>query len=344
MKKPIAIISTDKHLNESNAIELFDLAEQEIELALSLGVKTVIWLGDIFDSRLSQREELLTCLSEMIEMYHDSGLKILCIPGNHDKTDYTSDSSFLTSYKYHPGFNLFDEPIEYMFSEGIEFHFIPFYAQDVWLEKFKELHQPKVKHTILFSHTAVQGSINNDGKVVINNIPLKLFSKYDKVFLGHYHDAQQPGSNVFHVPSTRQNNYGEDEEKGFYILYDDTSFDFHKANFKPYREIKVDVLNTSKEEIIKLSKTENNGVNLRVTLVGDQQAVKSVNKKLFTENGISVKTKYTDVEVTEEEEKEVVQELSGTDILEKFKSFCAEKGYNYNDGYKLLKEIMKWQE
>ena len=29
-KEPIAIISTDKHLQESNAVELLDIAEQEL--------------------------------------------------------------------------------------------------------------------------------------------------------------------------------------------------------------------------------------------------------------------------------------------------------------------------
>ena len=80
-KEPIAIISTDKHLQEANALELLDIAEQEIALAQEQGVDTVIWLGDIFDSRLSQRQELLTCLTEMIELYHEHGITLLCIPG-----------------------------------------------------------------------------------------------------------------------------------------------------------------------------------------------------------------------------------------------------------------------
>ena len=104
------------------------------------------------------------------------------------------------------------------------------------------------------------------------------------------------------------------------------------------------MLTTPKEEIIKLSKTDTNGANIRITLIGDQQAIKSVNKKLFTDNGMSVKTKYTDVEVTESEESEIVQELSGTDILDKFKDFCKEKNYDFEQGYELLKDIMKWQE
>ena len=346
-KTPIAIISTDKHLREENSLELLDLAEQEIELAKQYQVGFVIWLGDIFDSRLSQRQEVLTSLTDMIEKYHEADIQILCIPGNHDKTDYESDESFLTPYKYHPNFELIEkeEAMEFDFGGGdIEFHFIPFYSQDEWLSRFKSLSAPKSKRSILFSHTAVQGSINNDGKKVNNKIQLSLFNRYGKVFLGHYHDAQQLGSNVFHLPSTRQNNFGEDENKGFTLLYDDLSFTFIKARFVPFKKIKVDLSTTTKEELIKLSKTETNDANIRVTLVGDQQAVKAVNKKWFTDNGILVKAKYTDVEVVEDDNSEIVQEVTGSDMLQKFETFCSEKGYNYQEGVKLLKEIIKWQE
>lgn len=346
MKKPIAIISTDKHLKEENSVELLDLAKQEISLAKKYQVDFVIWLGDIFDSRLSQREELLTCLTEMIALYHKADIQILCIPGNHDKTNYEGDSSFLTPFKHHPSFYLAEteEASEFDFGTGdIEMHFVPFYSQDVWLERFRRLPVPKTKRSILFSHTAVQGSINNDGKKVNNKISTSLFKDYGKVFLGHYHDAQQPASNVFHLPSTRQNNFGEDEEKGFTVLYDDLSTLFVKSDFIPYREIKVDLTTVTKEEMMSLAKTDTNEAKVRVTLIGDQQAVKGVNKKWFTDNGISVKAKYTDIEVDEAEEAQTLQELNGSDISEKFKAFCEEKGYNYKEGFKILKQIMKWE-
>ena len=345
MAKPIAIISTDKHLKDSNAMELIDLAEQEIQLAKRLGVKQIIWLGDLFESRIGQRQELLTCMSEMIDMYAEAGLKIMCIPGNHDKTDYTLDDSFLSSYRYHPGFTLFEEPKVVEF-EGIEMHFVPFYEQETWVQKFKWLPKPLSKNSILFSHTAVSGSINNDGKTVENKISLKMFANYGKVFLGHYHNAQQPGKNVFHLPSTQQNNFGEDEDKGFTVLYDDLSFELVRSRFVPYKTIKLNTLALTSEELVAASKEINTeDQHLRVTLVGDQQSVKAVNKKLFTDRGAVVEVKYTDVEVEPEaEETRVVRKLSGTDIQGKFKEFCDEKGYNYEEGLMLLKEIMKWQD
>jgi len=342
-KEPITVISTDWHLKEDNVLDLFNIAEQEITLALKLGVKVVIWLGDVFDSRLSQRQELLNCLTELIGAYHEAGLEIWCIPGNHDKTDYSADDSFLTTYKYHPGFVLMETPQSRVLA-GIDMDFVPFYAQEVWLEKFKSLPDVYGQQSILFSHTAVQGSINNDGKEVQSRIKPSLLADYGKVFLGHYHNAQQPSFNTYHLPSVRQNNFGEDECKGFTVLYNDTSFEIVPSEFVPYREIEVNVNNVTKKDLMAMHANIDTDAHARVVLVGDQQAVKAVNKKWFTEHGIAVKAKYTDVEVTETEEKEVVQELTGDDLKDKFAAFCTEKGYSYEEGFKLLKEIMQWQE
>lgn len=347
-KQAIAILSTDKHLNENNALELLDLADQEITLAKEVGTNLVIWLGDIFDSRLSQRQELLTCLDTMLDMYLDAGIEIWCIPGNHDKTDYEADESFLTPYRHHPAFILISEPEEKVIHcvPSVTCHFVPYYSQDVWLKKFAELPAPSKKgsKTLLFSHTAVQGSINNDGRTVNSKIQLKLFKGYEKVFLGHYHNAQQPGAKVFHLPSTRQNNFGEDPEKGFTVLYDDCSHEFVQADFKTYKPLKIDASTVTPQKLKELAAIGTDDQHVQITLVGTREQVKSINKKVLEESGILVKTKYSEIEVEETETAEVLQELSGSDLKQKFQTFCEEKGYSYDEGYELLKEVMKWQE
>lgn len=87
------------------------------------------------------------------------------------------------------------------------------------------------------------------------------------------------------------------------MLYDDVSFDFVKSDFVPYKEVKIDVATVAKEQLQKLHKEIDENAHSRVLLVGEQQAVKAVNKKWFTDHGIAVKAKYIDVEVAETEEK-----------------------------------------
>lgn len=341
MKQPLAIISTDWHIKADNKESILSIAEQEIQLAQNCGVGTIIWLGDIFDSRMSQSQELLTLMDSILNMYYLAGLTVHCIPGNHDKTDYGDDKSFLTVFKYHPNFHLHEELDMFVLGQ-YKFWLMPFYRQDVYLEKF-EMCTP-LGRCVLFSHTAIQGSINNDGSKVESSIKASLFKGFEKVFLGHYHNRQQPAKNIFHLPSVQQNNFGEDEDKGFTVLYDDLSFDLVKSVFKPYKEIVVDARTVTSEELVELSKSSVDGVNLRLTFTGDKQAVKKIDRKKFTAVGISVQVKYDDVNVDEVDEHQNIIAMTGTSIAEKFEEFCKEKGYDYIKGYELLKEIMKWQE
>lgn len=90
------IISTDWHLKPSNIEEIMELQRQELNVAEDNGITSHVWLGDIFDSRISQRQDVLNAFSSILDMYAMRGHKIYCIPGNHDKSDYSSDRSFWT--------------------------------------------------------------------------------------------------------------------------------------------------------------------------------------------------------------------------------------------------------
>ena len=346
MKKPIAIISTDWHLNDNNAIQLLDIADEEVALAFKLGVRNIVWLGDMFDSRTSQRQDLLNCFDAIIGAHTRQGLSIHCIPGNHDKTNYKDDESFLTPYRYHPDFHLYEFETGVMLN-NVAAYFVPFYQQDVWIEHFKNIRGiARGDASILFSHTAIEGSVNNDGSVVESSIKASMFKDFDRVFLGHYHNAQQPAKSVFHLPSVTQNNFGEDEEKGFTVLYNDLTFETVKSDFKPYRSITLAAGTVTRDDIksvVEDAKSEN--FYMRVVLTGTQEQVKGVDRKTLQAAGISVKVKYDDVEVTEPEQRtETVKELSGTDIKEKFVKFCEANSYSVEEGLSLLNETMGWKQ
>lgn len=345
MKKPIAIVSTDWHLNEKNAIQLLDIADEEVALAFKLGVRNIVWLGDMFDSRTSQRQDLLNCFDAIIGAHTRQGLSIHCIPGNHDKTNYKDNESFLTPYRYHPDFHLYEQE-EGVLLGNIAAYFVPFYQQDVWVKHFENIWGiGRGDASVLFSHIAIEGSINNDGSRVESTIKASMFKNFDRVFLGHYHNAQQPACNVFHLPSVAQNNFGEDEEKGFTVLYDDLTFETVKSDFKPYRSITLDAGTVTRDDIksvVEDAKSEN--FYMRVVLTGTQEQVKGVDRKTLQAAGVNVKVKYDDVEVTESQEQAVVKELSGTDIKDKFVKFCEANSYSVEEGLSLLNETMGWKQ
>lgn len=341
--KPKILVSTDWHLKPSNLEEIYKLQEQEILEAKKLGIKNHVWLGDIFDSRISQREEVLNILTKIIELYQHHGHCIFCIPGNHDKTSYESETSFLDAFQYHPNFKLITR-VDYFTIEKIFCYFIPFFTNEIWCDEYKQIGNAiNLSNKILFTHLAFQGSRNNDGTLVESSITPSMFKDWGKVFSGHYHDHQELTDNVIHLGSITQNNFGEDENKGFWVIYEDLSYDLIPSEGKQYKKLEID-LNAmtfkQADQVIKTFKKNNPDNFVRVEFKGGQDEVKAINKKVYQDLGIDVKVKVDELEIKDQETEEEIKALTSSDIAEKFRAFCKENEYNYDEGIKILKKVL----
>lgn len=343
MANPVIIVSTDWHLKPSNIEEIYRLQEQELREANKLGITCHVWLGDIFDSRISQREEVLNTLTKIIELYETFGHKIWCIPGNHDRSDYESEESFLDPYKYHPNFTLISQMNIYKIN-GLNCHFLPFFDNDIWLDEISHCQREgNRKNSILFSHIAMQGSRNNDGSLVESSIKPSMFEDWGKVFLGHYHDHQEITDNVIHLGSLTQNNFGEDENKGFWVIYDDLSYDLIPSEGKKYKKLVVSLDNmTFKQADIAIRRFKENNPDdfVRVELQGSQDEVKAIDKKIYQDLGMDIKIKVNELESNEVETSSEVKALTSSDITAKFKEFCHQNEYNYEEGLEILKQAL----
>ena len=336
MRKPITIISTDWHLKQDNIKQLKFLITQKCELAQELGVKTVFCLGDIFESRTGQQQETLASLSEILEIFEEYQITLIAIPGNHDKTAYLSTKSFLTPYKHHPFFLLVDKNLD-IEVENINFSLQPYFKENLWLDNYNKLMSTnpivKGKKNIFLSHIAMNGSVNNDGSKVSCNISVGDFKEWDLVLLGHYHNAQQVGVNVFHIPSIQQNNFGENADKGFTVVYDDCSTEMIKSDFREFEKITVNLDTISKTDFNTLVKTHSNSdKNIRFELIGSTDKVKSINKEELGALGISVSIKVKEIEDTIEYAEQEIKEFNSTNIIDEFAEFCKEKEKDYDKG------------
>ena len=338
-KIPLVIFSTDKHLNEGNIQEFRDCCQQEIALAKLLRVNTIFWLGDIFDSRIAQRQEVLTAFSEELFNYANNKLSIFCIPGNHDKTDYTKDDSFLTPFKHHPNFYIISKFFTHSIGEWC-FNFIPFYEQNRWLEVFEEnCSNINGRNQVLCSHIAVEGSKNNDGSLVKSKLTPTLFKNFHSVLLGHYHNAQKIGENIFHIPSTYQQNFGEDPKKGFIIFYDDGSIELQISNFREYRKLKISADQYTDTEIAEFLRENNqSGANIRLEINGTKNRLKSIDKSILSNSKASIVLKETDLEIFSESDKEI-STYNFTNLKELYEEFCKENNLNPFEGLSYLNRV-----
>ena len=78
----------------------------------------------------------------------------------------------------------------------------------------------------LYIHEGINGALAQPSE---KELPARIFSPFDKVFVGHYHNRTViPGTGIEYIGSSRQHNFGEDEEKGYTVLYTDGTYEFVK--------------------------------------------------------------------------------------------------------------------
>lgn len=334
----VAVTSNDWHLNESNLEEISGLIFQKIKLAKKNNTKVLIAIGDIFDSRKSQSEAVLTTFSKILDRILEEEMTIIVIPGNHDKTDYSSQSSFLVPFQHHPAIKLYSESQEFSLGK-LKCYSIPFFENNVWLEEFKKIKTPV---DVLFTHIAVNGSVNNDNSKVESPINPSLFRKFKQVFLGHYHNEQYPGLNIVHLPSIRQKDFGEDKTKGFTLINEDGTFTIVQSQFKLFEvvELAAEKVDSSVLKSL-LEEFQTKDCYLKVKLVGKDNELKSLDINSLKSAGIKVDTKSLTIQQSIDSVDEPQVDLTNKDtILDLFSSFCAERELNFEEGIIILRKIM----
>lgn len=333
-KKIKYVVFTDTHLKASNINEVTNSVREIIKYCTDNGIREVCCLGDVFDSRKAQTQEVLIAFSFILDLFNENSLSLRCVVGNHDKTNYTSNNSFLDPFNHHPALILHSVSLSHK-SET----YMPYYSEDILLTKLQE--DNIKKDTVLFGHFAVTGSRNNDGSLV-EGITAKDLKKFKKVFLGHYHDTQEPMSNVVHLPSLLQNNFGENDKKGFTVIYEDLSYDIIPTNSTKYIKQVIDLDKFSNKDIVKLIEQHKNSTDkVRFEFVGDESKLKSIDKSIYVDSGIDVKMKIKEVEDNTEFDEVEMKEYDNTSIIEEFSLFCEDNSFSELEGLKYLKSHLK---
>lgn len=340
MSKPIAIIFNDAHLKTGNEQEVIHSVKHMLTYAKKEGITNLIFAGDLFDSRSFQRQSVLHAFDQILEMINNAGCTLYIFPGNHDKTVYASYDSFLDVYRHYPGV-VFNRELSVIDIDGITITLLPFFSDDMLIPMLEN-----AKGTdVLISHFEMAGSTHLGKTSEKSTINKELLSKWNKTYLGHYHNHHEITKDIVHLPSLRQANFGEDDNKGFSILHEDLSYKIVQGNFKRFKKVVVNINTTSAADISKLIKTyQNSSDTIRFEFVGDESKLKALDKGQFNDTGIDVKIKYdvkydyTDVESSLPT---IVEHYGEDQVREAFKGFCDDKGYEYEEGIILLNNFLK---
>lgn len=343
MKKAVAILVNDVHLDKSNGELVKDIFNQLTELCVKNKVRHIFVGGDVFTNRSGQPLSCLTDWKFILENLSANGIKLNVIPGNHDKTDADDERSYLDIYSNQELYR----NATCVNVGGVDFVLVPYFKDEKWLEEWKraDTERDEDNPSVLITHIGFEGVANNDGSKVESIIKPSMFSDYDKVLVGHYHDASKLGSNVYYTGSAYQNHYGENiTDKGFTIIYDDASIKFVPSHFPRYIKETIDA--NDKETLMNLiEKYEGEEYDhIRFVFTGKKSDCQKINIA-------DIQGKYgIDCKFQCDEEKEAI-EISESDtvlcydkkaVIKDFFKFCSEneiRGEKMKYGLDLVKSI-----
>lgn len=350
MKKAIALVITDTHYYKDNTDEVNGVMEQALDRAIYLGCTYLIHAGDVFTDRVGRSLKELLAFHEFLNKVKESGIKFLIIPGNHDKTDQNDIHSYLSVFKNYKNVTIFEKESYLVLSDEFGFCFLPYFPEgekyDERLENLRSdisLLTPMNRKWFLFTHIAINGVKNNDGTVVDDGAVIDKFSKFEQVFVGHYHNRQAFG-NVNYFGSLMPQNFGEDNEKGWLVIYKDFSFELENASFRPYKKLKFDL--TKKTGLLLLDKATkkyaNNENHIRFVIKGEESQLAQIDVSYYSKLGIDVKKENifiirSMIESNEVKKMEMTKEI----MIDEFQNWAKELELEREDvefGLNLLKQ------
>lgn len=350
--KPIAIILSDTHLFEkrskydaiidNNYTEVYNAFNKAIETAKSNNLDFVVFAGDFFDSRKSQSKSLLQMAENIFKLFEVNQIKLYIINGNHDMTSYDDEYSFISPFKYHPYINHIEVSETVVITgTNIALHFLSFFENERYIIELEKI-KAKLNHSeknILITHIGIHGALKNDGEKEQSSITFNMFSEFDKVLIGHYHNYSSHLNNkIVYIGSALQHNFGEDNNKGIVVLDNKLHLRRVKTDFKEYKNIVVDVADIKQSDIQDLIEQQADAYQ-KITLVGDINLIKAFDKSKLIEAGIKCAVKQDTIQLQEVEQR--VEQHSNQSILKSFTDFCDTNKYNEEEGLMWLNLIVK---
>lgn len=236
-----ALIFSDLHCHQhknsqSRLEDCIEALEWVFKTAQSKSIDLIIFCGDLFHDRA--KIDILTYqrVFETFQKYlsDTTGPEVYLLLGNHDlfyfESKEVSSVYPLSSLKK---INIISKPSVVNIRE-YNVGFMPYThdpISDLKLVPIREMKKGKNKYNVLFGHLAVHGALFNlvygtkadvqiEGDAGMTVVTPDIFDSFDRVFLGHYHAAQELTSKVEYVGSPLQLSFGEMEQKKHIVIYD----------------------------------------------------------------------------------------------------------------------------
>lgn len=329
---PCLLLLNDIHISKDN-IPAFKANWQEaIDICRKMDVKEIAIGGDLFFSRAAQTLDVLLAVHDALLTAAEHGIHVTIAEGNHDKVNQENERGYCHVFDQHSNVLVCDEYVSLPLGDDCRFvlHMMGYFPEDgsfcTRLDRLKEEALDPKRLNFLYIHEGINGALAQPND---KELPAKIFEEFDKVFVGHYHNRTIiDKTRIEYIGSSRQHNFGEDEEKGYTVIYTDGSHEFIKnqANTR-YRVIDVAAERAGLNLMDELREIDADGrYKVKVRVHAPQAAMKSVDKAALLDAGATkVELIADDEEMLEVAASSLFEKFDSHRIRETYEEFCREK-------------------
>ncbi len=253
MKEAIALLINDIHVSKDNIEEFNKNWDEMLSVCKRENISDVVIGGDVFTSRASQTLATLLAVKHALDKAVRMGIYITIGEGNHDKTDQEAIEGYNHLWVGQKDIDVIDTH-KALFWDDCDFVLLVmsyFPENGSFLEKLdiavndtlSQFPQFDKTNIILYIHAGVHGALGDFE--IAGELPQEPLMRFKSVLCGHYHNRVKiRKTDIEYIGSSRQGNFGEDEEKGYTLLYADGTYGFVKneANAR-YQTIELDAQN-----------------------------------------------------------------------------------------------------
>lgn len=346
-KKACALLMNDVHVSKDNIPEFFKNWSEAIEVCKKYGANVIIIGGDLWQSRASQSLDVLMAISNALLQCNSSRISVYIANGNHDKVDGESWVGYNDIYSAYPNVHIINTFETLKIAQNVSISVMSYFPETgSFMEHYNDLLDDDTNisdYNILYLHEGIRGAL---GMELETELPNDIFGDFDAVLVGHYHNrCKIKGTNIEYIGSSRQHNFGEDEEKGYTIVFDDGTTEFVKnqVNMR-YVTIESKFTNATMDTVIdKMEKYASNDLyKVRLQISCDSTQSSLIDRQKLIEAGASkVEIKTDKVEVEESVSSALEHKFDKFGIIGEYSNFYDSKNISVNKefGNKFLNQI-----
>lgn len=344
-KIPCALLVNDIHVSKDNIPEFQKNWDEVLEICKAHDIPEIIMGGDLLQSRSSyQTLDVLLAVRQAIIKATTAGLELTIAEGNHDLVDQEAIFGYCHIYSEYPHVHVVDDYTVLEYSDDVVLYVMSYFPEKgSFTKRLQDIVSNDFdadKYNILYIHEGINGGLAMPSD---NELPTKIFKDFDVVLVGHYHNrCKIKNTNIEYVGASRQHNFGEDEEKGYTILYSDGSYQFVKnqANIR-YKVIDLSLQDVDNKLLDKLNDIKADGkYKVKTRINCSDTDVQNIDKQKLLEAGAAKVEIVTEKAVAKSiDAQSLDKKFDKTGIKQEYESFCSEKVIDSSMGLQYLDKI-----